>query len=96
MALAVLVIGIPLNVIVTVRLWRLSRANPELRVLRERAIVATAVLVVVVVFSAIFLNNDLVPPPLAFDQTKFLTRLAMLVVSVVPASYWLMLYRGAS
>jgi len=93
LALLTLCVGVPLNLYVTVRLWRLSRAAPHLRVLRERAIAATAVLIVVVIFGLIFANNDLVPPLLAFDSTKFLTRFAMLAVAVLPASYWLWLYR---
>jgi small neutral amino acid transporter SnatA (MarC family) len=89
----VLVIGAPLNLYVTFKLWRLSRERPQLRVLRERALVAFAVLVVVVVFGLIFLNNDLDAPILTFDQTKLYTRAVMLFVAVGPASYWLYLYR---
>lgn len=94
LALLVLGIGVPLNLYVTLKLLRLSRASPELKVLRERAVVAVAVLLLIVVFGLIFLNNDLVPPPLSFGDTKLLTRMAMLIVAVGPASYWLWLYRG--
>jgi hypothetical protein len=88
-----LLIGVPLNLYVAARLWRLSRKTPGVSVLRERAIVAAGVLLVVVVYGLIFANNDLVPPIVAFDTTKFLTRGAMLLLAVVPASYWLWLYR---
>lgn len=95
LAVLVLVIGVPLNVYVTLRLWRLSKVSPQLRVLRERAIVAACVLLIVVVFSAIFLNNDTVPPFFGLDVTKVITRAAVLVVAVVPAAYWLRIYRDA-
>lgn len=95
LGLLVLVIGIPLNLYVTVRLWRLVHSNPELRVLRERAIVATAVLILVIVFGLIFVNNDLIPPPVSFDETKVLTRSAMLATATIPAAYWLWLYRNS-
>lgn len=93
LALITLLVGVPLNLYVTVKLWRLSTAAPEIRVLRERAIVATAVLLVVLVFGLIFLNNDLVPPFVSFQDTKILTRLVMLTVALVPSSYWAYLYR---
>lgn len=93
LAALVIGVGLPLNLYVTIRLWGLSRASPELRVLRERAVVAVAVLLLVIVFGLIFVNNDLVPPPLSFENTKFFTRITMLIVSVVPAAYWLWLYR---
>ena len=93
LAVITIVVGVPLNLFVTLKLWELARAAPHVRALRERAIVATAVLLIVVVFGLIFLNNDLVPPILAFDSTKFLTRSAMLLIAVGPASYWLWVYR---
>jgi hypothetical protein len=92
--LLVLVVGFPLNLYVTFKLWRLSRERPDLGVLRERAVVSAAVLILVVVFGLIFLNNDLHAPILSFDETKFWTRTAMLIVAVGPASYWLYLYRS--
>ena len=96
MAAVVLVVGVPLNAYVTFRLWQLSRRSPELRVLRERALVALAVLLLVVVFGLIFVNNDLDAPVLTFDATKTFTRLAMAIVAIGPACYWLWLYRGSS
>lgn len=93
LAVLTLIIAVPLNWYVTFKLWRLSRAAPRLRVLRERAIVALAVAIVVTVFALIFINNDLTPPIVSFDETKFLTRGAMLAVGIIPAGYWLWLYR---
>lgn len=92
LALVTLWVGVPLNMIVTIMLWRRSRAYPEIRVLRERFIVAVAVLVLVLVFGLIFLNNDRLPPLLTTDATKLITRAAVLIVAIVPACYWLILY----
>lgn len=96
LAVLVLVVGIPLNLYVTLRLIGLATSSPGIRVLRERAIVAVCVLVVVVVFGAIFWNNDTIPPVLGLDVTKVVTRLAVLIVAIVPACYWLLIYRGES
>jgi hypothetical protein len=93
LAYATIFIAAPLNWIVVIRLWRLSRENPDLRVLRERAIVALALALLITVFSLVFLNNDLIPPLLAFEDTKIITRTVMLLTGVVPATYWLYLYR---
>ena len=93
LAVAVLVIGVPLNLTVAVMLWRRYRAAPHIRVLRERLIAELAVLLVVVVFSFVFLNNDTFPPPFDTDFTKLVTRLTVLVMAVVPAVYWLTIYR---
>lgn len=95
LAIAVLVVGVPLNALVTVMLWRKSHAHPRIRVLRERLIAETAVLVLVIVFGLIFLNNDTLPPPLDTDVTKLVTRAVLLGVAVVPALYWLWLYGKA-
>jgi hypothetical protein len=94
LAIATLAIAVPLNWAVTWRLWRLSRSAPDVGVLRERAIVALAVSVLVTVFALIFLNNDLVPPLFGFEQTKYLTRGVMLAAGIIPALYWLRLYRN--
>jgi hypothetical protein len=93
LAVVTLGVGVPLNLYVTAKLWRLAHGAPHVKALRERAIAATAVLLVVTVFGLIFANNDLVPPIVSFDATKFLTRGAMVVVAIVPASYWLWVYR---
>jgi hypothetical protein len=93
LAFLTLVIALPINLYVALKLWRLVRLSPTILVLRERALVATALTVIVAVFTAIFLNNDVVPPPLGTVETKWITRLAVLVMSVLPAVYWLRLYR---
>jgi hypothetical protein len=92
LAYAVVVIVLPINAYVVVKLWRLHRARPDLEVLRERGIVATALTMVVAVFAFVFLSNDLAVPFLTIDQTRILTRLAMLAL-VFPAVYWLWVYR---
>lgn len=94
LALLTIVVGVPLNLYVAVKLWRLSRQSPDLMVLRERTVVAVAVLFIVIVFSLIFINNDMTPPPILFESTKVLTRGAMLIVAIIPASYWIRLYRN--
>ena len=96
LGLVVLLVGTPLNVIVTVMLWRRSMAHPQLRVLRERAVTASLVLLAVIVFGLIFVNNDTVPPPLPAEVTKWVTRSVLLALAIVPALYWLLLYRSAS
>lgn len=82
----------PLNWIVVVKLWRLYQAEP-VPILRERVIVAVAVALIVTVFALIFVNNDLTPPIVGFDDTKIVTRSVMFVAAVVPPLYWLRLYR---
>ncbi len=92
LAVLTLVVGVPLNLLVTRRLWILARADVANLALRDRAIIASAVLILVVVFGLIFLNNDLIPPIVSFVDTKLLTRTVMLIVAIVPASYWLLIY----
>lgn len=93
LALVVLLVGVPLNLYVTVRLWMLHRASPEIKVLRERAIVAAVVLFTVIVFGLIFVNNDQALPLLAGEATKLITRGVLLALAIIPALYWLRLYR---
>lgn len=92
LATLVLVVGVPLNVLVTVLLWRQALTHPDVLVLRDRLIAAISVLVLVIVFALIFLNNDTLPPWLATDTTKVITRFVVLGVAVVPALYWLGLW----
>lgn len=94
LAVLVLVVGVPLNVYVTAKLWGLLRSSPGLRLLRERALVAAVVLLIVAVFGLIFLNNDLPESVLSGEVTKVITRAAILLLAIVPAAYWLFLYRG--
>lgn len=92
-ALIVLAIGVPLNIAVTLLLYRAYRQRPNNRVLRERFVAELAVLVLIVVFVIVFLNNDSLIPLITTETTKLVTRLVMLAVAVIPASYWLYLYR---
>ena len=93
LALLVIVVALPLNWLVTILMWRLSRRAPAVRVLRERAIVGLTLAVIVTVFAAVFVNNELPMPPLDSEATRLLTRSALLVWSVIPPVYWLLLYR---
>lgn len=93
LALLVLFVGVPLNILVTLMLWRQSHDHPHITVLRERFIVAVAVLILVIVFALIFQNNDRMPPYLTTDVTKVVTRFVLFAVAVIPALYWLHLYR---
>lgn len=88
-----LVVGVPLNVYVTARLHRLSREAPDAKVLHERALVAAIVLVVVIVFGLIFVNNDQSIPFLTGEVTKLITRAAVLALAIIPAIYWLRISR---
>lgn len=93
LAVLVVVLAMPLNWYVTVRLWQLSRSAPRIRVLRERAIVALTLSVLVSVFALVFVNNEIPVPPLDSEATKLVSRGALLVWSVIPPAYWLILYR---
>jgi hypothetical protein len=92
LAAVVVLVVLPINAYVTLKLWRLHRARMDLRALRERGIVSTALTLVMAVFAVVFLNNDQAVPPLSVEQTRIATRLAM-VALVFPAAYWLWLYR---
>jgi len=96
LAFVVLFVGVPLNLYVVHRLWQLVRAEPDNAVLRDRVIVALAVLLLIVVFGLIFLNNDLDAPVVSFADTKLGTRTVAVILAIVPASYWLWIYRGAA
>jgi hypothetical protein len=91
----VVFVAVPLNWVVAVRLWRLSLSKPNIRVLRYQALLATALAVIATIFGLVFLNNDLAKPILSGDATRLITRGAVFVWSVVPAAYWLWLYRKA-
>jgi small neutral amino acid transporter SnatA (MarC family) len=94
LAVLTLVVGVPLNLLVTVMLWGKSFGAPHIKVLRERAIVAVLVLLTVLVFGLIFRNNDTVPPWIGLDTTKIITRVMVLLLAIVPALYCLWLYRN--
>lgn len=93
LAWLVVLVAFPLNLAATFVLVRLSRANPDTRVLRERAYVAVALLMIVTVFAGVFLNNGMDFPVLNDDATRLVTRTAVLALAL-PAAYWLWLYRN--
>ena len=93
LALAVVFIAAPVNWYVVWRLWRLRRRDPTNRVLRDRMYVAIALSLIVSIFALVFLNNEVIPPPIDLFGTRLLTRSAILGLSL-PALYWLWIYRG--
>lgn len=93
LAWLVVLVVMPLNWYVTVKLIYLSRSNPDSRVLRERAFVSVGLSVVVSVFAFVFLNNGMDIPVLNNVQTQLVTRAAVLGLAL-PALYWLYLYRN--
>ena len=93
LAFLVVFVTVPLNWYVTYRLWRLSRANRDVRVLHERAITSTALSVIVTVFGLVFLNNGMTNPILDATATRLITRTATFALTL-PAAYSLWLYRG--
>lgn len=92
LATLVVFVALPLNWLVVALLLRLLRKQPYNRLLRDRFLVAAMLALVVTVFAGVFVNNDRLPPPLTLAQTQVLTRLSILTL-VVPAIYWLTLYR---
>lgn len=85
----VIVFAVPLTWFVAVLLWRLSRQNPTLRVLRAHAVAALALALLVSVFAGIFVNNSLIPPPLDTPTTQIITRSTLLTLASTSALYWL-------
>lgn len=94
LAWLVVLVAFPLNLIATIRLVRLTYAHPDSRVLRERAYVSVALVLIVGVFAFVFLNNGMEFPILDLVTTQLLTRGAILWLAL-PALYWLWLYRGS-
>lgn len=93
LAWLVILVAVPFNWFVAWRLWRLARSEPNLRVLRERALTAAHTAVVVTVFAVVFLNNGMEIPLLNVEQTQLLTRTAILSLVIPPLRWWL-LYRN--
>lgn len=93
LAWLVVLVAMPVNWYVTIKLAMLSGANPEVRVLRERLYVSIGLSVVVSVFAFVFLNNGMDIPVLNNVQTQLITRAAVLGLAL-PALYWLYLYRN--
>jgi uncharacterized protein YneF (UPF0154 family) len=88
-----LVVGVPLNVYVVRKLRRLVRETPWNGVIRERAITAVVILLVIGVFGPVFVNNDRPIPFVDPFVGRVVTRLVIAVLAIVPASYWIWLYR---
>jgi ABC-type sulfate transport system permease subunit len=95
LTLLVIFVAVPVNWFVTWRLWVLSRRSPAW-VLRDRFWIAFAISVIVTVFAVVFVNNSLTPPWLNGEQTKIITRSAVLVLSTLTAFYWLVRSRRES
>lgn len=94
LTLLVVWVALPLTWFASWRLWLLHRRRMELKVLRERGIAMTMLALLVTVFAVVFINNDFEVPPLDVATTRILTRGALFLFSVVPACYWLWLYRS--
>lgn len=92
LAYAVVVIAVPVKWYLVYRLLRLSRAHPSIASLRERALSAVHLAVVITVFAVVFLNNGMEAPVLDLPMTQLLTRSAILSLTI-PAIRWLLLYR---
>lgn len=96
LAVLTLLVGVPLNLYVRLKLRRLwLDSKPRNKVIHERETVSRALLLLAIVFGLVFLNNDLDVPILSGEATKIITRLVLDIVVIVPASYWLWIYRRA-
>lgn len=93
LAWGVILIALPLNLLSTIVLVRLTIKHRDSKVLRERAYVAFALLLIVSIFAAVFLNNGMEFPVLNNEATQLVTRSAVLALAL-PALYWLYLYRN--
>jgi hypothetical protein len=91
LAVLVVLVAVPLSWLVTVILWRLARQSPGTWVLRERAIIQTAVAILVTVFALIFLNNGMEVPFFDNEATRLITRVAVLVLPTGTSLYFLWL-----
>jgi hypothetical protein len=96
LAAVVILVAVPLNWYGVWQLWQLVRDEPEIIVLRERAFIGTALALNVTIFGLIFLNNGMAEPLLDLKATQVITRLTLLVLSTIPALYWLWLFRNGN
>lgn len=92
LAYLVILVAVPINWYAVWKIARLYRKAPHLGVLRDRLIVAVALAIIVTVFGIVFLNNELTNPVLSTNQTRLLTRTAVLGLTLPPL-YWLWKYR---
>jgi hypothetical protein len=88
----VVFVACPLNWIVAVLLWRLSRQSPDLTVIRDRAIAATAIAFAVTVFATLMLNTDWTLGLFDLDQARVFSRIATLILALAPTLFFLRLY----
>lgn len=86
--------GVPLSLITTLVLLRKWRRKRYLKVLLRDVKTAAIITVVVLVFGLIFVNNDMIEPWLDVDTTKWITRLAILALAIIPAVTLLLLNRS--
>lgn len=86
-----LLVGVPLNLFVTVLLLRSALERPRLRVLFERFVSAVFVLLCTVSFAIVFRSNDSPVPFLDPEVARIWTRTAIDAVAIVPALFWLYL-----
>jgi len=93
LTILVVFVAMPLNWYVTLLLWRLHRAEPDVSAIQVSGILSTCVAAIVTVFALIFINNTLDNIVLDSYSTQVVTRGALLVLSIVPALYWLRWYR---
>lgn len=92
LAFAVIFVGLPLNWLVVARLVVLYRRT-GIAVIRERALAAVVIALVVTLFAAVFVNNSFFDPRGHFAfLSMVITRVAILMLAL-PALYWLWLYR---
>lgn len=91
LAILVTFVAVPVNWFVVIALGRLLRARPDNGILRDRFLVAAMLATVVTIFAAVFVNNDMTPPPFGLPVTQVFTRLSILSLAI-PAIYWLSLY----
>jgi hypothetical protein len=94
LALLVIFVAMPLDWYVTFILWRLTHTDPKGRTLRAVTAFSFCIALTITVLAVIFINNGMDEPVLSTYETMVITRATLLVLSVVPAVYWLRWYRS--
>lgn len=95
LALLTLAVGVPVSAYAAFRLWKRARKFQRLWVLEERYRWQVGVTVFALIFGLIFMNNDMAVPWLDVETTKWITRLAVLALSVGLSVAWLWKERSA-
>jgi hypothetical protein len=88
------ILSLPLNLYVIRRMFKESKAIPRNKVLKHDIVVAGCVILFIIVYGSIFVNNDQAVPPLSLAATKIITRVVALVIAYAPAGVWAWMYRG--